>query len=214
MTLTKPAALAATLLFSLATAVQAAPSDVAQFEIDFMKMAIDHHFAALRMTELAAGTDVQRDVHITPDEGTAQTPGFAATAAKATLDDLKSMARKENSVQREEILTLQSYLKDWYGVAHKPRLRPDGQQMIAMLDAASSGADFNRRFFELMSQHHFSLMAPVNACLSGTDLEHYDLRRQCLGMWQSQMLEIDTMRVELKKHFGVEDYQPFETRAR
>ena len=28
----------------------------AQFEIDFLKFTIDHHFGALRMTELAAGT--------------------------------------------------------------------------------------------------------------------------------------------------------------
>jgi uncharacterized protein (DUF305 family) len=212
MTLTRNAALIATLLLPLAAAQAGSPgpADAARFEIDFMKMAIDHHFAALRMTELAAGTDTHRDAAIAADEGTAPTPGFAATAAKATLDDLKSMARKDNGAQREEILVLQSYLMDWYGVAHKPRLRPDGVEMIAMLDEARPGAEFNRMFFEQMSRHHFSLMAPVNACLAGTDLAHFDLRRECMGMWHAQMLGIDMMRVELKKHFGVEDYQPFD----
>lgn len=32
----------------------------ARYEIEFMQMTIDHHFAAMRMTELAAGTDPQR----------------------------------------------------------------------------------------------------------------------------------------------------------
>jgi hypothetical protein len=35
----------------------------AQYETAFMKMAIDHHFAALRMTELAAGTGLPRGEH-------------------------------------------------------------------------------------------------------------------------------------------------------
>ena len=211
MTLLKHSGLALALLCSLgSTPSLAASSDAARFEVDFMKMAIDHHFAALRMTELAAGTDTQRDAQIDPSEGTAPTAGFAAAPAKATLDDLKSMARKDNRTQREEILTLQSHLKDWYGISHRPRLLPDGQQMIDMLDAARPGAEFNRMFYELMSQHHYSLMGPVNACLAGTDLAHYDLRRECIGMWHAQMLEIDVMRVELKKHFGVEDYQPFD----
>jgi uncharacterized protein (DUF305 family) len=204
------AGVSAGLALTAFTATAAMPQgDTQSFEINFMKMVIDHHFAALRMTELAAGTDVQRDAHIGANEGTAPTEGFAATAAKATLDDLKSMARKDNRAQREEILTLQGFLKDWYGVFHRPRVRPDGQEMMDMLDAARPGAEFNRMFFEQMSRHHYSLMAPVNACMAGTDLEHYDLRRECLGMWQAQMLEVDHMRVELKKHFGIEDYRPF-----
>ena len=33
----------------------------ARFETQFMMQAIDHHYAALRMTELAAGTDLTRE---------------------------------------------------------------------------------------------------------------------------------------------------------
>lgn len=41
----------------------------------------------------------------------------------------------------------------------------------------------------------------------GTDLEHFELRRECQGMWHMQVAEIDMMRHELMKHFGIEDYK-------
>lgn len=181
----------------------------ARFEVEFMQMAIDHHFAALRITELAAGTDVQRSADISPQDGTSPTMGFPATQAKATLDDLKSMARRNNRMQREEILTLQAFLRDWYGIRYQPRVRPENMAQIAILERAQPGADFNHSFYEVLSRHHYSLMEPVNACMTGTDLAHDELRRECQGMWHSQISDIEMMRMELKKHFGIVDYQPF-----
>ena len=181
----------------------------ARFEVEFMQMTIDHHFAALRMTELAAGTDLQRDPDISPSEGTAPTPGFAATPAKATLDDLKSMARRNNRMQREEIMTLQGFLRDWYGIQYQPKIRGQSNAMIAILERAQPGASFNHLFYETFSHHHYTLMEPVNGCMTGTDLAHFDLRRECRNMWHSQISDIDMMRHELKKHFNIVDYQPF-----
>jgi uncharacterized protein (DUF305 family) len=184
----------------------------AGFEVEFMQMTIDHHYAALRMTELAAGTDMQRNGQLSPDEGTSPTPGFAATPAKATLDDVKSLARRNNRMQREEILTLQGFLRDWYGVQYQPKLRPQSRAMIQALERARPGADFNHLFLEMFSRHHFTLMQPVNGCLTASDLRHEDLRRECRAMWHSQMADIDMMRDELRKHFGIHDYQPFKGR--
>lgn len=181
----------------------------ARFEVEFMQMTIDHHFAALRMTELAAGTDHQRDPPISGSEGTSPTPGFAPTPAKATLDDLKSLARRNNRMQREEILTLQRFLKDWYGIQYQPRISGSSNAMIAMLERAQPGAAFNHVFYETFSRHHFTLMEPVNGCMTATDLEHFELRRECRNMWHSQISDIDMMRHELKKHFNIADYQPF-----
>jgi uncharacterized protein (DUF305 family) len=181
----------------------------ARFEVDFMQMTIDHHFAALRMTELAAGTDVQRSTELDPNEGTSPTPGFAATPAKGTLDDLKSMARRNNRMQREEIATLRRLLREWYGLDHQPRVREDARAGIAILERARPGANFNHLFYEAFSRHHYMLMEPVNGCMTGSDLMHHDLRRECRGMWHSQIADIEMMRNELKKHFGIADYQPF-----
>lgn len=199
----------------LAASTQIASADdpgagiTARFEIEFMQMAIDHHFGALRITEFAAGTDVQRNPDIAAGEGVALTPGFAATPAKGTLDDLKSLARRNNRMQREEIMSLQRMLKDWYGIDYRPRVRDDMRMMITLLERAQPGAEFNHAFYEVFSRHHYMLMEPVNACMTGTDLRHHELRRECQGMWHSQIADIDMMRHELKKHFGIADYQPF-----
>lgn len=181
----------------------------ARFEVEFMQMTIDHHFSALRMTELAAGTDINRSPEIGATEGTSPTPGFAATPAKATLNDLKSMARRNNRMQREEIMTMQHFLRGWYGIDYVPRLREDGKAAIAILERAQPGADFNHLFYETFSRHHYMLMEPVNACMTGSDLMHEELRRECRGAWHSQIADIEMMRNELKKHFGIVDYQPF-----
>lgn len=182
------------------------------FEVEFMQMTIDHHYAALRITELAAGTDMQRNGEISPAEGTSPTPGFALTPAKATLDDLKSLARRNNRMQREEIMTLKGFLRDWYGIDYQPRLRPESRQMIGLLEQARAGADFNHLFLEVFSRHHYTLMEPVNGCVTGADLRHEELRRECRAMWTSQTADIDMMRAELKKHFGIGNYQPFKGR--
>jgi len=205
----RPLAAAAVLCPVLAFADGPGAGLTAQYETDFMKMAIDHHFAALRMTELAAGTDLQRDAQISAQEGTSPTPGFPATRAKSSLDDRKSMARRDNRVQREEILTLQTFLHDWYGIDHAPHLRPENAAQIAILEKASPGADFDHAFLETFARHHYTLMTPVNGCMTGIDLTHLDLRRECESMWHAQMADIDMMRHELQMHFGIVDYQPF-----
>lgn len=203
---------AASVMPSLARADMPGAGLTSGFEVEFMKMAIDHHYAALRITELAAGTDLQRNGEISPMEGTSPTPGFAATQPKATLDDLKSMARRNNRMQREEIMTLKEFLRDWYKIEYQPRLRHDGREMVALLEQARPGADFNHLFYEVFSRHHYTLMEPVNGCMAGTDLQHEALRRECRLMWMSQTADIEMMRHELKRHFGIADYQPFKGR--
>jgi uncharacterized protein (DUF305 family) len=211
-----PAQFAATATLCLSVlAVAPAQADgpgtgiTAEFEVDFLRMTIDHHYSALRITELAAGTDAQRNGQLSAAEGTSPTPGFAATPAKATLDDLKSLARRNNRMQREEILNLQTKLRDWYGMDYQPRLRADGQQMIGLLEQARAGAEFNHLFLEVFSRHHFMMLEPASACVTGSDLKHEELRRECRSMWMSQTADIEMMREELKKHFGIVDYQPF-----
>lgn len=179
------------------------------FEVEFMKLTIDHHFTAMRMTELAAATDLQRNGPPTASEGTAPTPGFPSVQAKAALADLKSLARRNNRMQREEIMMLQGLLRDWYGVKHEPRIRADGRILLGVLEKASPGKEFDHAFYEAFSRHHFTLLQPVNGCLTGSELRHTDLRRLCNQMWHSQTSDIDDMRHQLQRHFNIADYQPF-----
>jgi hypothetical protein len=38
--------------------------------------------------------------------------------------------------QREQTLTIQSFLRDWYGISYQPKLTPDGEAGIDILEAA------------------------------------------------------------------------------
>jgi hypothetical protein len=94
-------------LTSLAHANEPGRGRTAPFETQFIRFTIDHHFGAMRMTELAAGGDPVRIIAISPEEKTSPTPGVSPSQPKATLDNLRSLARCNNRMQREEILTLQ-----------------------------------------------------------------------------------------------------------
>jgi uncharacterized protein (DUF305 family) len=176
-----------------------------QFEINFLEFAIDHHFSALRMTELAAGTDTIRNGTISPSEGTSPSPGFPATAAKADLANLKSLARRENRTQREEILTAQNLLKSWYGITYQPSIRPENRQQNA-----KAGNDFEKNFMEVLARHHFTIIQQASACLVSADLHHLhsDLDRYCRGIVESQLADIDELRHTLCSEFNICDYQP------
>ncbi len=209
---TKVLALASAWLLTMPPVLSAAPGVglTAQFEINFLEYTINHHFSALRMTELAAGTDTSRIGDISPTEGTSPTPGFAATSAKADISDLKSLSRRENRTQREEILTAQKLLKQWYGISYQPSVLPENQTQINILENAAAGGDFDVHFMTALSRHHFTIIQQASACLASADLNHLhaSLERYCRNIVNSQLSDIDEMRHILCNRFHVCDYQP------
>ena len=180
----------------------------AQFEINYLKFIIDHHYSALRITELAAGTDATRDAAISPEEGTSPSPTFAATTAKATLDEIKSLARRTNRMQREEILEAQRFLREWYGIEYQPRIRPVNRLRIELLQQAAAGEQFNHYWLETFSRHHYTALTRTLECLTSSELRHKDLERYCRGIVNGQLAEIDAMRELLCRNFSICDYQP------
>jgi uncharacterized protein (DUF305 family) len=182
----------------------------AQFEMDFLKFTIDHHFGALRVTELAAGTDTKRNAEISPKEGTSPSPEYPSTAAKALLDEVKSLARRNNRMQREEILTAQMFLREWYGITYEPRLTDDALEAIAHLEEAEPGKEFDIEFMEIFSRHHFMIIQASTECLVASELRHHALRRLCRGFIENQVNDIDDMRHLLCEQYGICDYQPLE----
>jgi uncharacterized protein (DUF305 family) len=181
----------------------------ARFEIDYLKMISNHHLAALRMTELAAGTDLTRDANISPTEGTAPTPERTPVEAKASSDELKSLARRNNRMQREEILTALRFLREWYGVDYQPRLDRRSQAQIALLEQAPAGEQFDHYFMEVLSRHHYLALQPSVRCQVGRELEHHELGRYCEGIVHAQINDISDMRDMLCRDFSICDYQPF-----
>lgn len=180
----------------------------AQFEINYLKFIIDHHYSALRITELAAGTDVTRDTAISPSEGTSPSPTFSATTAKATLDEIKSLARRANRMQREEILEAQGFLRDWYKIEYQPKIRPINRLQIQLLEQTPAGEQFNHYWLETFSRHHYQATTRTLECLVASELKHKALERYCRGILNGQLGEIDAMRELLCRNFNICDYQP------
>lgn len=180
----------------------------AQFEVSYLKSIADHHFSALRMTELAAGTDATRDPAISAIEGTSPTPDSKPVQAKAVSEELKSLARRNNRMQREEILTAQTFLRDWYGIEYSPRIDKRGQAQIALLEHAPAGAEFDHLFMEVLSRHHYLAIEPSARCVVARELEHHMLGRYCEGIVHAQLNDISDMREMLCRDFSICDYQP------
>lgn len=213
--LTTPRRLGATILVGLALAATVLANGpgrgkTAAFEQEYLQFIIDHHFSALRMTELAAGTDDTRDATISPAEGTAPSPNFPTVRSKSSLDQIKSLARRANQVQREEILSAVRMLREWYGVTYQPRIRAENVTAIQTLESAAPGADFDRAFLVLFPRHHFTAGTSSLECLAGHDQLHDDLRRYCRGILESQLNDIDEMRSLLCQQFNVCDLLPFD----
>ena len=180
----------------------------AQFEINYLKFIADHHYAALRMTELAAGTDPVRDAEISPDEGNAPTPNEPATPVKATINDIKSLARMANRAQREEILTALKFLREWYKIEYQPQVSIINRIRIQVLEQATAGDEFNHFFLETFSRHHYTAMTRSLECQVSMELNHKALQRYCRGIVNSQLNQIDAMRELLCDRYQICDYQP------
>lgn len=161
----------------------------------FMEFVIDHHFSALRMTELAAGTSA-----------TAPTAGFPATPAKATDPLVLQLSITNNAMQRTQIGTLQGFLQDFYSISYQPQLMPSGHTLIGVLDAAAPGDPFDIAFLEAFSDHHASLLGPAQACTS--EAPHAALRQLCGAMVQSQGRDIAMMQSRLCEAFGICGFAP------
>ncbi len=184
----------------------------AALEQSYLTFIIDHHFAALRMTELAAGTLQQVTGEITDADRARPTPGFEATEPRARLDQIKEIARRNNRMQREEILMAQRFLRDWYGVNHEPQVPASARPDIERLQTLS-GEAFDRDFLPTFSRHHYTAITSSVDCLVGREVRHDDLRRFCKGAVDSQLSDIDEMRHLASRQYGMDDIQPQEAAA-
>ena len=186
-----------------ASAAEPGRGDTAKFERSYLVFIIDHHYSALRMTELAAGTDRTRDATVNnPQEGTSPTPEFGTTPARSTDDEIRSMARQENRTQREEIAKAQHLLREWYGVRHDPVLTMEGRMMADKLERTPAGSQFDAVFLRSMINHHFSVLAPSLHCQVSSDLRHDTLRRYCDNIVVVQKNGINDMREMLCMKFS------------
>lgn len=187
------------------------PGLTGPFERAYLHFIIDHHYAALRMTELAAGTQLQPPTApVTPDDMASPSPHFPPTDARAASPELRSLARRNNRMQREEILMAQTFLQQWYNDKYMPSLTNENQQRISILENTAPGTSFDVEFSRVLSRHHFVALGPSLQCLVANDIAHVALERYCNGIVHSQVSDIDEMRRLLAQQYGIVDYQPLE----
>ena len=170
-------ALAAFVFTSPVLASGPAPErDQRRFEIEFLKSMIDHHYGAVKMSELCDG----RTVH----------------------PELQEMCDQIKSSQTEEIAMMQSWLQNWYGVTHAPHLDRKTQRQIAHL-ATLSGEAFEKAFMATMIKHHSMAAMMAIDCLN--EAYHPEMLNMCAMMLAAQGDEIAQLRIWLQQWYGIND---------
>lgn|SRR5690606_26790179 len=102
---------------------------------------------------------------------------------------------------------------EWYGVDYEPKLSDEARRDIATLEALQ-GAEFDKAFLKMFSQHHYQAAESSLQCLVARDLEHHDLHRYCENIVHAQVNEIDHMRHLACKHYEKCDIQPQHKKSR
>lgn len=166
-------------------------------EVQYLEFTIDHHYSALRMTELAAGTAAVGSTSTFAGSPDVYTP----TSAKATDPVALRVATMANAAQRREIVEGQDFLRTYYGIDFIPTLQPPLQPLVAYLDHAAPGDPFNIAFLEDLSGHHATLIPASQTCT--TAAPHADVQAYCASIVASQTMQISQMRTELADVYGI-----------
>lgn len=150
-----------------ATAFAAGPAPTRSqqnYEVRFLTEMIDHHAMAVMMAELC----VDRAVH----------------------SELRAMCEEIREAQMEEIVTMQEWLSEWYGIEHEPEMTPGMQKEMEKL-AALSGAEFEIEFMETMIKHHRKAVVRARQCQERA--YHEELLEMCEEIEVVQLAEIEQM---------------------
>jgi uncharacterized protein (DUF305 family) len=157
----------------------APPSDAGAHndaDTEFAQMMIVHHQGAIEMAELAA--------------------------AKASTPDVRSLAAAIAAAQGPEIDLMTSWLKAWgedepaetqMGGMDHDSMTMDGMDQEGVMNELSglTGADFDRRFLELMTDHHRGAITMAEKHLAAGQSE--DARKLSRSIIDAQTKEITTM---------------------
>ncbi len=137
----------------------------ARYEVRFMTMKIDHDAMAIEMAQLCEG----RTVH----------------------PELQEMCTNIITAQTAEIVMMQSWLNDWYGVQHEPMMKPKDERMLARL-ATLTGEEFKAAFMREIIRHHSIALVRARQCQRRAF--HSELTAMCQMMEEAQTAEIAQLR--------------------
>lgn len=147
----------------------ARPAGKATYEVSFLKEMIMHHHMAVMMAEVCAErTDVR--------------------------PELRRLCRGIVADQTREIVKMQAWLSEWYGIDYDPMDEMDPAAMEAEMAAmrAMPTAEFEQFFLEEMIAHHRLAIQSAKPCVRKAD--HGPLRNLCTRIVDAQLSEIRLMR--------------------
>ena len=110
-----------------AGAMNATERQQARLEIRYMKFTIDHHAMGVQMAQMCQ--------------------------EKAVSGDLKDLCARIEEVQSQEIVQLQGYLKEWYGIDYQPQMSQGDQRQMERLERLSWAA-FDIAISRMFIRHH------------------------------------------------------------
>lgn len=152
-----------------------APSRAAAvFEVRFMTSMIDHHFMAVQMARLCE--------------------------QKAAHPQLEELCEGIQGSQAQQIQQMQTWLRQWYGVTYRPRMKPGDMKRMQWL-ASLSGAEFEIAFMQQMIKHHETAVREGRHCLGKA--YHRNLLGLCHNIVVTQTEEIARMRDWLCRWYGL-----------
>lgn len=166
------------LLFaSVGSAAGPAPErDQRRFEIEFLKSMIDHHYGAVKMSELCKG----RTVHA----------------------ELQAMCDSIIANQTAEIEKMRGWLRSWYGEDEEPSLTGRSRRDVERL-ARLTGAEFEKAYMTMMIEHHSMAAKMAIDCLN--EAYHPEMLNMCAMMLGMQGDEIVQLRIWLQQWYGIND---------
>ena len=136
----------------------------AQYEVNFMTVMSDHHQTEVDM----ARTCVDKALHV----------------------ELRTLCREIADAQGDEIDTMLTWLRDWYGTTYEPRTDPSEREQTDRM-AALGAQDFEIEFMRRMTGHHRPAMAESDRCVDRA--HHHELADLCQGIIERQANDIDLM---------------------
>lgn len=140
-------------------------NSTAKYEIRYMEFTIDHHAMGVMMAQLC----IQKAVH----------------------EELRQLCQTSLENQQRQIQQLQTWLRDWYGIAYEPELKPGDMRMMEKL-AELSGAEFEIEFMETFSKHHERIIKESEKAVQR--VFHEELRQLAANIIQSQSQQVAQMR--------------------
>ena len=157
------------------TAATLAPTESAsRFDVRFLQETTGHHMMAVEMGQLCV--------------------------QKAIYADLRSLCQNIITTQSQEIATMQSWLKDWYGFDYMLQMRPGDMRMLEQM-AMMSGAEFEIDFMQEMTDHHKSMLSDAVPCTSRAG--HGELVSLCQNIIAAQSSEINQFQEWLSQRYGI-----------